>query len=88
MADDWAKTIAGAPPRDLRVSLVTAAEGKDLVDQRGDWTKINRGVASALGAKGAAYRFVIGPGNHGGPAGERDFPTALRWGFSGCRFGP
>jgi enterochelin esterase family protein len=84
---DWAKTITAAPPRDLRVSLVVADVGKDLVDQRGDWTLINEGVANALGSKGDPYRLIIGPGNHGGPAAQRDFPAALRWAFRGCKFG-
>lgn len=83
---DWAKTIAAAPARDLRVSLVVADVGKDLVDQRGDWTLINEGVANALASKGDAYRLIIGPGDHGGPASQRDFPAALRWGFRGCKF--
>jgi enterochelin esterase-like enzyme len=83
---DWAKTIMMAPRRDLRVSLVVAAVGKDLVDQRGDWTKINEGVATALAAKGDDYRLIIGPGTHGGPASQRDFPTALRWAFRNCKF--
>ncbi|HET6284087.1 MAG TPA: hypothetical protein VFH73_24230 [Polyangia bacterium] len=83
---DWPKTIAAAPMRDLRVSLVAAAVGRDLVDQRGDWTLINQAVARALDGKGNAYRMVIGPGGHGGPASQRDFPTALRWAFRGCKF--
>jgi len=83
---DWPKTIAAAPMRDLRVSLVAAAVGRDLVDQRGDWTLINQAVAKALDGKGNAYRMIIGPGGHGGPASQRDFPTALRWVFRGCKF--
>jgi enterochelin esterase family protein len=83
---DWAKTITNAPRRDLRVSLVVAAVGKDLVDQRGDWTKINEGVAMALAGKGDDYRLIIGPGTHGGPASQRDFPNALRWAFRNCKF--
>jgi enterochelin esterase-like enzyme len=83
---DWARTIAAAPKRDLRVSLVVAAVGHDLVDQRGDWTLINEGVAQALAGKGNDYRLIIGPGDHNGPASERDFPTALRWAFRGCKF--
>ncbi len=83
---DWPKTVAAAPPRDLRVSLVNADVGKDLVDNRGDWTLINQAMATALESKGNPYRFIIGPGDHGGPAGQRDFPTALRWMFRGCKF--
>jgi len=84
---DWAKLIMTSPKRDLRVSLVTAPVGHDLVDQRGDWTKINQGVADALAAKGNDYRFIIAPGGHDGGTNSRpDFPTAMRWMFRGCSF--
>ena len=84
---DWAKLIMTSPKRDLRVSLVTAPVGRDLVDQRGDWTKINQGVADALAAKGNDYRFIIAPGGHDGGTNSRpDFPTAMRWMFRGCAF--
>jgi enterochelin esterase-like enzyme len=84
---NWAKLIMMSPKRDLRVSLVTAPVGKDLVDQRGDWTMINKGVADALAAKGNDYRFIIAPGGHDGGANSRpDFPTAMRWMFRGCAF--
>jgi enterochelin esterase family protein len=83
---DWPKTIMGAPMRDLRVSLVNAPVGRDLVDQRGDWTLINQAVARALEGKGNPYRQIIGPGTHAGPAAQRDFPAALRWMFKGCKF--
>ena len=84
---DWAKLIMTSPKRDLRVSLVNAPVGHDLVDQRGDWTLINEGVAKALAMQGYDYRMVIGPGDHGGATNSHpDFPTALRWMFRGCSF--
>lgn len=84
---DWAKLITDSPKRDLRVSLVNAPVGHDLVDNRGDWTLINEGVARALAAKGNDYRMIIGPGDHGGAANSHpDFPMALRWMFRGCQF--
>src|SRR5260370_305884 len=64
---DWTKAIMNAPRRDLRVSLVVAAVGKDLVDQRGDWTKLNECVARARAAKGEDYRLISVPGGHAGP---------------------
>lgn len=81
----WADKIAQAPKRELRVSLVVAAEG-DLSDDRGSWRAINEDVAQALGAKGNPYRLIIGPGDHGGLASQQDFPNALRWMWRGCQF--
>jgi enterochelin esterase family protein len=79
----WADKLAQAPKRELRVSLAVAAMG-DLTDDRGSWRTINENVAKALEAKGNPYRLVIGPGDHGGQASKEDFPTALRWMWSGC----
>jgi enterochelin esterase-like enzyme len=81
----WADKLAQAPKRELRVSLVVAAEG-DLSDGRGDWRTINENVGKALAAKGNPYRLIIGPGDHGGLASQQDFPNALRWMWRGCQF--
>jgi enterochelin esterase family protein len=81
----WADKIAASPKRELRVSLVVAAEG-DLEDDRGSWRTINENVAAALAAKGNPYRLIIGPGDHGGLASQQDFPNALRWMWNGCAF--
>lgn len=81
----WADKIASSPKRELRVSLVVAAQG-DLTDDRGSWRTINENVAAALAAKGNPYRLIIGPGDHGGLASQQDFPNALRWMWAGCEF--
>jgi enterochelin esterase family protein len=81
----WADKIASSPKRELRVSLVVAAQG-DLTDDRGSWRTINENVAAALAAKGNPYRLIIGPGDHGGLASQQDFPNALRWMWAGCQF--
>jgi enterochelin esterase-like enzyme len=81
----WADKLAQSPKRELRVSLVVAAQG-DLTDDRGSWRTINENVAKALEAKGNPYRLIIGPGDHGGLASQQDFPNALRWMWKGCSF--
>jgi enterochelin esterase family protein len=83
----WADKIAAAPKRELRVSLVVAAQG-DLTDDRGSWRTINENVAKSLEAKGNPYRLIIGPGDHGGLASKQDFPNALRWMWKGCTLTP
>jgi enterochelin esterase-like enzyme len=81
----WADKLAQSPKRELRVSLVVAAEG-DLTDDRGSWRTINENVAKALADKGNPYRLIIGPGDHGGLASQQDFPNALRWMWRNCQF--
>jgi enterochelin esterase family protein len=81
----WADKIMMAPKRELRVSLVVAANG-DLTDNRGSWRTINENVAKALESKGNPYRLIIGPGDHSGLASKQDFPNALRWMWRGCKF--
>jgi enterochelin esterase family protein len=82
---NWVDVIKNAAPRTLRVSLLTSTN--DLADSRGMWLVINTNVANQLDAKGNQWRLVIGSGQHFPPVdGERDFPTALRWLWRGCRF--
>jgi enterochelin esterase-like enzyme len=81
----WAEKLAQSPKRELRVSLVVAAQG-DLMDGRGSWLQINKDVAASLASKGNPYRLIIGPGDHGGLASQQDFPNALRWMWRGCQF--
>lgn len=82
---NWVDVIKNAPPRVLRVSLLTSTN--DLADNRGMWITINTNVANQLDAKGNQWRLVIGTGAHFPPVdGERDFPTALRWMWRGCQF--
>ena len=76
--DLYPSLVLGAARKPLRVYLLSSTN--DLSNSFGSWLQGNTALVTALRARGYAYRFRAGTGEHWPPLQAlADYPDALRW---------